>query len=49
MREIVNLACGECKRRNYSTYKNKRKTTDKLEFKKYCRFCRKHTPHREGK
>ena len=49
MREIVNLACGDCKRRNYSTHKNKKKTTDKLEFKKYCRFCRKHTLHREGK
>ena len=29
--------------------KNKKKTTDKLEFKKFCRFCRKHTPHKEGK
>jgi large subunit ribosomal protein L33 len=49
VREIVNLACGDCKRRNYSTLKNKKKTTDKLEFKKFCRFCRKHTAHREGK
>jgi large subunit ribosomal protein L33 len=35
VREIVNLACGDCKRRNYSTLKNKKKTTDKLEFKKF--------------
>ncbi|HWP49697.1 MAG TPA: 50S ribosomal protein L33 [Candidatus Limnocylindrales bacterium] len=49
MREIVTLACTECKRRNYSTTKNKKRTQDKLEFKKFCRFCRKHTVHRETK
>ncbi|MBE9537126.1 MAG: 50S ribosomal protein L33 [Proteobacteria bacterium] len=49
MRDIVTLACTECKRRNYSTTKNKRTTTDKLEFKKYCPFCRRHTVHRETK
>ena len=49
MRDIVTLACEECKQRNYTTTKNKRNTPDKLEFKKYCRFCRKHTVHRETK
>jgi large subunit ribosomal protein L33 len=49
MRDIVALACTECKRRNYSTTKNKKKTTERLEFSKFCRFCRKHTPHRESK
>ena len=49
MREIVTLACAQCKRRNYTTTKNKRSTPDKLEFKKYCRFCRTHTPHKEIK
>jgi large subunit ribosomal protein L33 len=49
MRDIVTLACTECKQRNYTTTKNKKNTPDKLEFKKYCRFCRKHTPHRETK
>jgi large subunit ribosomal protein L33 len=49
MREIVTLACGQCKRRNYTTNKNKRTTPDKLEFKKYCRFCRSHTLHKETK
>jgi large subunit ribosomal protein L33 len=49
MREIISLACGECKRRNYSTTKNKRNTTERLELAKYCPWCRKHTPHRETK
>jgi len=49
MRDIVTLACTECKQRNYTTTKNKKNTPDKLEFKKYCRFCQKHTAHRETK
>ncbi|MFA6013059.1 MAG: 50S ribosomal protein L33 [Desulfobacteraceae bacterium] len=49
MRVIVSLSCTECKRKNYSTTKNKRTTPDKLEFKKYCRFCKTHTPHKETK
>ncbi|MCD6192453.1 MAG: 50S ribosomal protein L33 [Candidatus Aminicenantes bacterium] len=49
MREIVILQCSECKRRNYTTTRNKKKKTDKLELKKYCPYCRKHTPHRETK
>ncbi len=49
MREIITLECTECKRRNYSTKKNKKLTPGRLELKKYCRFCRKHTPHRETK
>jgi large subunit ribosomal protein L33 len=47
MRENVTLRCDDCKRRNYVTTKNKKKTTEKLEFQKYCRFCRKHTAHKE--
>jgi len=49
VREIITLACGECKQRNYSTVKNKRNTPDRVELSKYCRFCRKHTGHRETK
>jgi large subunit ribosomal protein L33 len=49
MRNIITLACTECKRRNYSTTKNKKTTPDRLELKKFCKFCRKHTPHRETK
>jgi large subunit ribosomal protein L33 len=49
MRDTITLACAECKRRNYSTTKNKRNTTDRVELPKYCPWCRKHTPHRETK
>lgn len=49
MREIIILACLDCKRKNYSSRKNKKNTPDRLELKKYCRFCRKHTPHKEQK
>ena len=49
MRVILLLQCTECKRRNYSTMKNKKNTPDKLEMSKYCRHCRKHTAHKEAK
>ena len=49
MRIILLLRCEECKRRNYSTMKNKKNTTEKLELKKYCRHCRTHTLHKETK
>jgi large subunit ribosomal protein L33 len=46
-RDIVTLACTECKRRNYTTTKNKKNDPDRLEMTKYCKWCRKHTSHRE--
>ena len=45
----VTLVCKECKRKNYTTIKNKKNTVDKLELKKYCPYDRKHTDHKEGK
>ena len=49
MRDIITLACTECKRRNYSTTKNKKTITERFEIKKFCKFCRKHVLHRETK
>ncbi len=43
------MECSDCKRRNYSTTKNKTKMSKKFEIKKFCRFCRKHTVHKETK
>ena len=48
-RTVIHLECSECKRRNYSTTKNKKKSPGKLQLKKYCRFDRKHTLHKETK
>lgn len=49
MRVRVTLACSECKQRNYNTMKNKKNNPDRLEMNKYCRFCKKHTLHKETK
>jgi large subunit ribosomal protein L33 len=48
-RDNIILQCSECKNRNYVTTKNKKKTTARLEFSKFCPFCRKHKPHKETK
>ena len=48
-RVLVTLECKECKRRNYHTNKNKRTTTNKLEFKKYDPVVRKHVMFTEMK
>src|SRR5204862_5892637 len=49
MRDIITMQCTDCKERNYSTTKNKKKTTERLEMKKFCPRCRHHTIHRETK
>lgn len=49
MREIVTLQCTECKERNYTTTKNKKTTTGRLQFSKFCKRCKTHKDHRETK
>jgi len=49
MRENIQFECTECKQYNYTSTKDKKQNPDRLELKKYCRFCRKHTPHKELK
>jgi large subunit ribosomal protein L33 len=49
MREIITLECTQCKSRNYTTTKNRRKHSERVEVKKFCPRCRKHAPHRETK
>ena len=46
-RPPITLACEVCKRRNYVTTKNKGNTRERLELRKYCRWCREHTLHKE--
>ncbi len=48
-RELITLACTECKRRNYTSTKNKKLSTERIELKKYCPAERRHTVHREIK
>jgi large subunit ribosomal protein L33 len=47
--ELIAMQCTECKRRNYTTSKNRRNLQEKLELRKYCPFERKHTLHKETK
>jgi large subunit ribosomal protein L33 len=43
----VTLACEVCKRRNYITMKSKVNDRERIEMNKYCRYDRRHTPHKE--
>ena len=45
----ITLACTACKQRNYTTDKNKKNDPDRMELKKYCRFCKAQTVHRESR
>jgi large subunit ribosomal protein L33 len=47
IRPKITLACTVCKHRNYTTTKNRRNDPDRIELKKYCRWCGRHTSHRE--
>ena len=47
--ELIALQCAECKRKNYTTAKNRKNIQGKLELSKYCPFDRKHTLHKEAK
>jgi len=49
MRVTIHLECAACKRKNYTTKKNKTKHQEKMKTSKFCRFCRKHTEHKETK
>ena len=47
IRPTITLACTVCNHRNNTTRKNKRNDPDRVELKKYCRWCGRHTAHRE--
>ncbi len=46
---LAKLECTKCKRVTYQTKKNKKTIKARLELKKYCKFCRARTPHKETK
>ena len=43
----VTLACEDCKRRNYITVKSRVNDRERIEMKKYCRWDKRHTVHKE--
>ena len=45
----VTLECTECKQRNYNMTKDKKTHPERMETKKYCKFCKTHTLHKETK
>lgn len=49
MRIKIKLACDICKQKNYNTMKNKKNDANRFEMNKFCKFCRKHTIHKETK
>jgi large subunit ribosomal protein L33 len=46
-RIVITLACTECKERNYTSEKNRKNDSGRIELSKFCPRCRKHTAHRE--
>ena len=47
-RSLVKLKCSDCHMINYYYWK-KKVAEYKLNFKKFCKYCRKHTQHKEAK
>jgi large subunit ribosomal protein L33 len=47
VRIAVTLACEDCKRRNYQSNKNRRNDPERIEMRKFCRWCGRHTAHKE--
>ncbi|MBI2475954.1 MAG: 50S ribosomal protein L33 [Candidatus Taylorbacteria bacterium] len=46
---LIKLNCSQCQRTNYWSEKNKKKVERKIELKKFCKWCRARTPHKEAK
>ncbi|MGL5978472.1 MAG: 50S ribosomal protein L33 [Erysipelotrichaceae bacterium] len=49
MGEKVILTCTMCLSRNYTTKRNKKTHSERLELKKFCKKCGEHTIHKETK
>ena len=46
---FLKVQCTVCKNVNYFTKKSKKEIEKKLEISKFCKFCKKHTLHKEGR
>ena len=49
IRGVITLACTECQERNYTSSKNRKNDTQRLEMNKYCPRCGNHKMHKETK
>lgn len=56
IRKLITIECINCRKNllskgisRYLTSKNKKNMSTKLEIKKYCKYCLKHTLHKEVK
>lgn len=47
--QLIGFKCGKCKHVNYLSRKNKKKVERKIELKKYCKWCKAKTLHKESK
>lgn len=46
---VIKFECTECRSINYYSGKNKKTLKERLELKKHCKKCNKHTMHKETK
>ncbi len=46
---LIKLQCSACKRFTHWSRKNRKRVERKIELKKFCKWCRKHTVHKEVK
>jgi large subunit ribosomal protein L33 len=46
---LIKMECGDCKRINYHSRKNKKTLKNRLEMSKFCKWCKKHVTHKETK
>ena len=46
---FLKMQCTVCKNVNYFTKKTKAMLEKKLEMSKFCKTCKKHTAHKEGR
>jgi large subunit ribosomal protein L33 len=48
-RILIALVCSQCNSQNYITEKNKVNRPEKLVLKKWCKYCRQKTEHKESR
>ena len=46
---LAKLECTVCHNINYHSHRNKKTLKERLEMKKHCSKCKKHTAHKETK